>query len=171
MYCANARTSPSNLVMFLHQSLIITLHNVAWSLGQQELIALHHNELLENRFVRANYFLGKYPLPSVVLCLQSDRGLTANQPAVNETGTKWYLGSIFKSSLSKRGWQPTMSRLFENMILLLIICSWMERHLDDEYRLPEKLLQLGQANKSGWWGWGVGQEWVMNDCVYCIHLD
>lgn len=27
------------------------------------------------------------------------------------------------------------------------ICSWMKYHLDDKYRLPVKLLHLGQAKK------------------------
>lgn len=36
-------------------SLITTLHNAVWSLGRWELIALNHNEFLENRFVATSY--------------------------------------------------------------------------------------------------------------------
>lgn len=49
---------------YYHTGLIITSDSVL-RLERWDLIALDHNELLENGFVRANYFPGKYPLPSL----------------------------------------------------------------------------------------------------------
>lgn len=100
--------------------LIITSRNAAWSLGRWELIALDHNELLENRFVWANYFPGKYPLPSLVLCLKSDpEAWQLIRPPLMRLGLhiKWFLWNTSKSPPSKSSRQPPVSWLIENMIL------------------------------------------------------
>lgn len=141
-------------------SLIIARRNAVWSLGWCELIALVHDELLENRFVRANYFPGKYPLPSVVLW---PRGLTANQPAVNETGTKLSLANVFEDPPSKISWQPATHRLFGNMIRLQWYMFLRGVSFSWQIQLPAKMLLLRQANKWRGDGAGGGRSWVISD--------